>query len=108
MAYNEDFRKRAVEYYYEGNTQKEVTKVFKIDRSTLRKWRIRYENDSLKTIYPKTRKSRKLPLDELKQYIEENSDAFLVEIGDHFGCSAEAVRKALIKLKITLKKGSLL
>jgi transposase len=59
---------------------------------------------TLKPNYPKTRKPRKLPPDELIQYLEEHPDAFLEEIGTHFDCSAEAVRKALKKLKITRKK----
>jgi hypothetical protein len=54
--------------------------------------------------YPKTRKPRKLPPAELVRYIDENPDAFLEEIGEYFGCSGEAVRKALKKLKITRKK----
>ena len=104
MAYSEDYRKRAVEYYQEGKRQAEVKEVFKIHPSTLRDWEARYESGSLKPNYPETRKPRKLPSDELKAYIESNPDAFLSEIGEHFGCSAEAVRKALLKLKITLKK----
>ena len=59
---------------------------------------------TLKPLYPKTRKPRKLPPDELIRYIDEHPDAFLEEIGDHFGCSDEAVRKALKKLGITRKK----
>ena len=104
MAYSEDYRKRTIEYYQEGKRQAEVKEVFKIHPSTLRDWEIRYESGSLKPNYPKTRKPRKLPSDELKAYITTNPDAFLSEIGEYFGCSAEAVRKALIKLKITLKK----
>jgi len=104
MAYSEDYRKRAVEFYREGSTQEEVRKVFKIARSTLRDWEARYEAGSLKPSYPKVRIKPKLPYDQLKQYIDDNPDAFLSEIGEHFGCSAEAVRKALIKLNITLKK----
>jgi transposase len=78
--------------------------VFKIHPSTLRDWEARYEAGSLKPNYPKTRKARKLPLDKLESYVNDNPDAFLSEIGEHFNCSAEAVRKALIKLSITLKK----
>ena len=104
MAYSIDFRKRAVEYYYEGNTQEEVSAIFKISRSTLRDWENRYKAGNLEPSYPKTRKGGKLPPNELALFIEENPDTFLSEIGAHFGCSDEAVRKALIKLNITLKK----
>lgn len=104
MAYSVDYRKRAVEYHHEGNSQAEVKKAFKVYPSTLRDWEARYEAGSLEPSYPKTRKARKLPLDKLRSYVEENPDSFLSEIGEHFDCSAEAVRKGLIKLGITLKK----
>ena len=104
MAYSEDYRRRTVEYYHEGKTQVEVKGIFKVHPKTLRDWESRMENGSLKPKYPKTRKPRKLPPDELAAYIEQNPDAFLTEIGAHFDCSAVAVHKALKKMKITLKK----
>ena len=58
----------------------------------------------MKVVYPKTRKHRKFPPDELVKYVDKHPDAFLVEIGAHFGCSDEAVRKALKKLGYTRKK----
>lgn len=104
MAYSEDYRRRTVEYYHEGNTQAEVRDIFKVHPKTLRDWESRMEKGNLKPVYPKTRKPRKLPPDELANYIEQNPDAFLVEIGAHFNCSDVAVYKALKKLNITRKK----
>jgi transposase len=106
MAYSEDYRRRTIEYYREGHTQAEVLKIFKVHPSTIRDWEARMEAGTLKATYPKTRKARKLPPEKLSQYIAEHPDAFLSEIGEHFGCSAEAVRKALKKLDITYKKNS--
>jgi transposase len=104
MAYSEDYRKRVLEYNAEGHTQKEVKTVFKITPKTLREWKAREQKGTLKAVYSKTRKPRKLPPIELACYIEDHPDAFLDEIAAHFQCSAEAVRKALKKLKITRKK----
>jgi len=104
MAYSEDYRKRAIDYYREGKTQTAVQEAFKIFPSTLRDWNARNEAGSLKPNYAKTRKPRKLPPDELMRYIEEHPDAFLSEIGERFECSAPAVSKALKKLNITRKK----
>jgi transposase len=87
-----------------GNTQAKVQEAFKIFPSTLREWEARYKTGSLKPAYPKTRKPRKLPPDELIRYVDVHPDAFLAEIGGHFNCSAQAVAKALRKLKITRKK----
>ena len=104
MAYSEDYRKRTIQYYREGHTQAEVYDAFKALTSTVRDWETRINEGSLKPRYPKTCKPRKLPPDELSQYVKENPDNFLREIGAHFRCSAEAVRKALKKSDITLKK----
>jgi len=104
MAYSEDFRRRTIEYRREDHTLAEVYAAFKVYPGTIRDWEARMTAGTLKPQYPKTRKPRKLPPDELAKFVEENPDAFLAEIGDHFNCSAEAVRKALKKLKITLKK----
>jgi transposase len=104
MAYSIDYRKRVIEYRQEGHALAEIRKAFKIYPSTLRAWEGRQKDGDLAPKYPETRAPRKLPPDELKRYVEANPDAFLVEIGAHFGCSAEAVRKALKKLNITRKK----
>ncbi len=104
MAYSEDYRKRTIEYYQEGHTRAEVTAIFKVSPKAMREWEARMKAGSLKPRYPKARKPRKLPPDELSRYVEENPDAFLDEIGEHFKCSGEAVRKALKKLSITRKK----
>ena len=104
MAYSVDYRKRAVEYYQEGHTQKEVFTIFKVHPKTIRDWEARMMSGTLEPNYPKTRKPRKLPPDELTRYIDEHPDAFLKEIGDQFQCSTEGARKALLKLKITRKK----
>lgn len=93
-----------VEYYHEGKTQAEVKAIFKVHPKTLRDWETRMEHGNLKPEYPKTRKHRKLPPNELAIYIEQHPDAFLSEIGSYFGCSDVAVGKALKKLKITRKK----
>jgi transposase len=104
MAYSEDYRRRTVEYRREGHTLEEVYAAFKIYPGTIRDWEARMDGGSLKPSYSETRSPRKLPPDALIQYIEEHPDAFLSEIGDYFQCSAEAVRKALKKHKITRKK----
>ena len=103
MAYSEDYRKRTVEYYREGHTKAQVQEAFKIYPSTLRDWEARYDAGDLTPHYPKTRQSRKVPPDELKSYVDEHSDDFQREIGDHFGCSQPAISKALAKLDYTCK-----
>ena len=104
MAYSEDYRRRVIEYRQAGHTLAEVNEAFKIYPSTLQDWEARMANGSLKPRYPERRKPRKIDLEELERYMDEHPDDYLREIGAYFDCSAEAVRKALLKLKITLKK----
>ena len=49
-------------------------------------------------------KSRKIPLEELKAFVEVHPDAFLREIAEHFDCAVPSVWAALKQIKVTLKK----
>ena len=50
------------------------------------------------------RKKRKIPLEELKAFVEAHLDAFLREIAVHFDCAVPSVWTALKQIHITLKK----
>ena len=49
-------------------------------------------------------KKRKIPLEELKAFVEAHLDAFLREIAVHFDCAVSSVWTALKQIHITLKK----
>ena len=49
-------------------------------------------------------KNRKIPLEELKAFVEAHQDAFLREIAAHFDCAVPSVWAALKQIKVTLKK----
>ena len=49
-------------------------------------------------------KSRKIPLEELKAFVEAHPDAFLREIAAHFDCAVPSVWAALKQINVTLKK----
>ena len=49
-------------------------------------------------------KKRKIPLEELKAFVEAHLDAFLREIAVHFDCAVPSVWTALKQIHITLKK----
>ena len=49
-------------------------------------------------------KSRKIPLEELKVFVETHPDAFLREIAAHFDCAVPSVWAALKQIHVTLKK----
>ena len=49
-------------------------------------------------------KKRKIPLEELKVFVEAHPDAFLREIAAHFDCAVPSVWAALKQIKVILKK----
>ena len=104
MAYSIDFRKRAIEYFDEGHTEKELYEAFKIRATNVRRWRkLLEDNGSLTPQYRETRR-RKICPEKLKQAIERKPDATLPELAKQFHCSKQSIDVALKRLKITRKK----
>ena len=104
MAYDEKYRKRAVEYRKEGNTLEETAKVFKIGTTTLKQWIKKYEETGEIKNKPLNRPHKKIDPVALEAYVEKYPDAYLEEIAKAFGCVESAIRKALKRQKITRKK----
>jgi len=104
MGNSEDLRKKVVDYLGEGHTQESTQKVFKIGLTTIKRWKKQYEETGSLKDKPLNRTFRKLGPEKLSAYVKEHPDAYLREIGEVFGCTDDAVRLALIKLKITRKK----
>jgi transposase len=104
MLYPEEFRKKVLEYIDGFHTQSEVAKMFKINPKTVWSWvKQRKKTGSLKPKKP-VRKARKLEKEALLQYVREHPDAYLREIGEHFGCVISAVHQRLKNFGITYKK----
>jgi transposase len=104
MLYPEEFRKKVLEYIDGFHTQAEVAKLFKISPKTVWNWVNQRKNTgSLKPKKPE-RMARKLPKDDLLQYVKEHPDAYLREIAEHFGCVISAVYQRLKQFGITYKK----
>ena len=104
MLYDEKYRRRALDYWGEGNSKRKTAEVFKVSTSTLQQWKSKLKDTG--TLAPKERKRiwRKIDPSKLKEYIEKNPDAYLREIAAEFGCTIHAVEKALKHLKTTCKK----
>jgi len=104
MKYDINYRRRAIEYWCEGHSKKETAEVFKVDLSTLYRWKSRLNEtgklESKESIQP----WRKIDPARLMEILAERPDAYLKEIAREFGCSDVAVLKALRRLKITRKK----
>ena len=104
MAYDEKYRKRAVEYRLEGNTIEKTAKVFKIGESTLKTWLGKYKESGEIKNKPLNRPHKKISPKKLEAYVEKHPDAYLKEMAEVFDCSDTAIGKALKRLKITRKK----
>ncbi len=100
MGYDEKYRRRAIEYWGEGHTQKETAALFKVGTTTLSVWKSRLKESG--TLAPKKRKEtwRKIDPEKLKKYSEEHPDAYLEEIAAVFECSDTAIMKAFRRLFI--------
>ena len=106
MAYSIDFIKRAVAYKQAGHTLKQLQEAFGISAETYYDWVKKLENGHFEVKIKRERK-RKIDKEELKRLSEENPDAFLWELAQHFNCTPVAVFYALENLNITRKKNNL-
>jgi transposase len=87
-------RERALEALRKGHTKKEVNEILGLSNNTLKAWEnLEKDTGSLEN-RPLDRKPRKVGLDELRKYCEENPFATHIEAGDYFGCSERVIRYA--------------
>ena len=104
MAYSIDLRQKVIKYLKSGHSQREASKTFEISTSTINKWHQQYvATGNLEDKKP-SRSFKKLDPKKLIEYVNENPDAFIIEIAEYFGCSDTAVGKALKKAGYTRKK----
>jgi transposase len=104
MSYDRKYKERVLEYLKEGHTQRETAALFKISTNSIWKWQQSLATTGSLETKKRKRPAKKLPRQELMDYISAHPDAYLSEIAEHFGCSGTAVSKALKILKITRKK----
>ena len=105
MAYEKDYRKRILNFYYENGKTKTLFQ-FNISSSTLYGWiKLKNETGNLSSRIRK-RKFKVLDPEKLDEYMKnpENADKYIREIAKDFGCGKDIVRVALKKLGYTRKK----
>ena len=103
MSYSKDLREKVMEYRA-NHSMRKTAETFGISVSAIQDWeKIQKETGRLDK-KPLERKWRKIDPEKLCAYVNEHPDEFLEEIAQGFGCTGEAIRLALKKLKITRKK----
>ena len=103
MAYSLDLREKVIKRR-QTHTLQQTSNTFKIAKTTILDWeRLLAETGSLEK-RPLERGHKKIDPAALSEFILEFPDAYLHEIGEHFGASAPAVFYALENQSITLKK----
>ena len=103
MAYSTDFKQGALDYIKEGHSHVEAAKVFDVGVRTLFTWE-KITWTRILRAEKRVVKKQKIPLEELKDFVEAHPDAFLREIAAHFDCAVPSVWSALKQIKVTLKK----
>lgn len=103
MAYSIDLRKKVINYR-KTHTLRETHEIFGVSKNTIMDWERLYKEKGNFEKRSLNRTFKKIDPVELAEYIIQNPDHYLSEIGKYFDCSATAVYYALENQKITLKK----
>ena len=105
MGYSVDLRLAAVRRYLEsGDTYAETGKIFGVDASSVQRWVQQYKETGDLSDRPLNRGFKKIDPAKLRAYVKGHPDATQQEIAGEFGCSNQAVSKALKRLNLTRKK----
>jgi transposase len=107
MAYSIDLRERVIDYVKQGNTHKKTSEVFNVGTATIERWLVLLKETGSLEKRPLNRTAPKFESEKLHAYIEENSDALLKDVAEHFGGSITGAFHALEREKLTLKKRAL-
>lgn len=96
MSYSKDFREQVLSHLDLGSTINEVSKLFSIGTSSIKRWK-RNRRDTGEVMGP-GRPTGAYKIDEAKllKYIDENPDAVLDEIASNFNVTPPGILKAAI------------
>ncbi len=108
LPYSQDLRDRVLAACSRGMSTKQITELFGVSPSWVRRVKQRLRDDGETTPRPPEPKCRhtKIDRDRLVELVEAHPDATLVELREMLGvnCSESAVWKALDRLGFTFKK----
>ncbi len=105
--YSNDLRERVIEHVKAGHTHRETAALFKIAKSSVTNWWGRYQQEGSMKSKARGGSKGRINLSQLKEYVEENPNRTLKEIGQVFGVSDCAIHKRLKQLGFVYKKKNL-
>lgn len=70
LEYSLDLRRRVIEDIELGNSQKTTSKIFRVSKSTVNRWWLRYKQEGLISPKPRFGSKGKIKIQELKNYVE--------------------------------------
>ncbi|WP_425362819.1 IS630 transposase-related protein [Candidatus Tisiphia endosymbiont of Hybos culiciformis] len=102
--YSEDLRKKVINYVARGNSQRSAAKIFDIHKNTISRWNVRKRKEG--TILAKARLGFKSKVDKQKlaDFVENNSNMRLQDIGKEFGIARSQTGRILKELGFSYKK----
>lgn len=102
-AYSEDLRKKVIYQITSGCSKREAAQLFSLGEATVYRWVKLHKSGDIK---PKKRAhySCKVDIEKLKEYVAQNPDHTLKQIGEALGIKFQNVAHWLKRLKITRKK----
>ncbi len=103
-AYSNDLRLRVIEHIKSGNSQKAASFLYKVSKSAVNEWWLRYIQEGSMVSRFRGGSKGKISPKQLEQYVASNPDKTLKEIGKKFGVSDCAIHKRLRSLGIKYKK----
>jgi transposase len=85
--YSLDLRERVISHIREGNNQKATSDIFKVSKSTVSRWWIRYITEGELAEKKRPGRKGKINKEQLIMYVESNPDKTLADISAVFEVS---------------------
>ena len=102
-SYSIDLREKVVKSLYEHEAPKQVARNFKISLATVYRWKSKMKTGKL-SAEKRTNYVSKASRELVVEYVINNPDHTLNEIGKKFSITASTVHKYLAKMNFTYKK----
>ena len=102
--YSKDLRKKVMDYVLSGNSSYKASKKFEISFNTVRNWYKRYHLEGNYESRPVGGSKGRLNSNIVSQYVKDNPNFRLIDMGSHFNITAVGALYWLKKLGYKYKK----